>query len=54
MSQQHKALLEEHESRLQFALQAYNTKQFRSYRAAAAAFNIKYYTLTEHVKGKLF
>ncbi|KAF2271224.1 uncharacterized protein EI97DRAFT_489963 [Westerdykella ornata] len=54
MSQQRKALLEEHEGRLQLALQAYNAKQFQSYRAAAAIFNIKHHTLTEHAKGKLF
>ena len=54
MSQQHNTILEEHEGRLQLTLQAYNAKQFRSYRAAAAAFNVKHYTLTERAKGKLF
>ena len=54
MSQQRNALLEEHEGRLQLALQAYNAKQFRSHQAAAAAFNVKHYTLTERAKGKPF
>ena len=41
MPQPPNALLLEHEGRLQLALQAYQSGQFRSHRAAAKAFNVK-------------
>jgi hypothetical protein len=41
----------QHEGRLQLALLAYNSGQFRSHRAAAEAFNIKHHKLSDRAKG---
>jgi hypothetical protein len=54
MPQPNNALSQEHEGRLQLALQAYQSKQFRSYQAAAAAFNVHHHTLTRRANGVLF
>jgi hypothetical protein len=54
MSHHHNILPVQHEGRLQLALQAYQSGQFRSYRAAATAFNVKHHTLTKRAKGILF
>ncbi|KAF1924629.1 uncharacterized protein M421DRAFT_424507 [Didymella exigua CBS 183.55] len=54
MSQQHHDLLLQHEGRLQLALQAYNTRQFQSHRAAAAAFNVNQRRLSERASNTLF
>jgi hypothetical protein len=54
MSQPHNVLLLQHEGRLQLALQAYNSGQFRSYRAAAHAYNVKQQALSQRAKGILF
>ena len=54
MSQPNNALLVKHEGRLQLALRAYNSGQFRSHRATAVAFNVKHYTLSERARGILF
>ena len=45
---------QEKEGRIQLALYAYNTGQFRSLRAAATAYNAKYRTLTDRAKGITF
>jgi hypothetical protein len=45
MSQLPNTLLLQHKGRLQLALEAYNSGQFQSQRAAAAAFNVKHRTL---------
>ena len=42
------------EGRIQLALTAYKNKQFRSYRKAAAAYNVNYRTLTKRAKGVTF
>ena len=47
MSQQQHKLQLQREGRLQLALQAYNTSQFRSHQAAAAAFNVDQRRLSE-------
>jgi hypothetical protein len=54
MSQPHNALLLQHKGRLQLALQAYNSGQFRSHRAAAHAYNVKQQVLSQRAKGILF
>src|SRR4051794_29456198 len=54
MAQQRNALLLEHEGRLQLALQAYNRNEFKSYRAAADAFNVKSLRLSERARGVPF
>jgi hypothetical protein len=54
MPPQHNTLLLEHEGRLQLALSAFNSGQFRSHRAAAAAFDVKRRTLDERARGILF
>jgi hypothetical protein len=54
MSQPHHALLLQHEGRVQLALQACISSQFKSHRAAARAFNVKHHILSERVKGILF
>lgn len=54
MSEQPNALSLKHEGRLQIALQAYRAGQFRSHRAAAAAYNVKRRTLDERARGILF
>jgi hypothetical protein len=54
MSQSRNALLFEHEERLELALQAYKAGQFRSYRAAAVAFNIKFGALYRRARGTPF
>jgi hypothetical protein len=51
MSQPRHALLLEHEGRLQLALQAFNSSQFRSHRAAATAFNVKRQALDKRARG---
>jgi hypothetical protein len=51
MPPQHNTLLLEHEGRLQLALSAFNSGQFRSHRAAAVAFDIKRCTLDECARG---
>ena len=53
MPQPDNALLQPYEGRLQFALHAYRSGQFRSYRAAAAASNVNYRTLSKRAKGIL-
>jgi len=54
MPQPPNALLLEHEGRLQLALQAYQSGQFRSHRAAAKAFNVKRRILDLRVRGGPF
>ena len=54
MAQQRNALLLEHEGRLQLALQAYNRNEFKSYRAAANAFNVKSLRLSKRARGVPF
>ena len=54
MSQSRNALLLEHEGRLELALQAYKAGQFRSYRAAADAFNVKFGALCRRARGTPF
>ena len=54
MAQQRNELLVQHEGRLQLALWGYNLGQFKSYTAAAKAFNVKRPTLTERARGVLF
>ena len=44
----------QNEGRLQLALQAYNSGQFRSCRAAATAFTVNHHTLSKRAKGILF
>jgi hypothetical protein len=51
MSQPHNELLLQHERRLQLALQAYNSGQFRSHRATARAYNVKQQVLSQRAKG---
>ncbi|KAL5375218.1 hypothetical protein PMIN02_013148 [Paraphaeosphaeria minitans] len=43
-----------HEGRVQLAIQAYDTGQFQSRRAAARAYNVKHHTLSERVRGVSF
>src|SRR5690348_16990948 len=45
---------QEKEGRIQLALRAYDNKQFSSYRAAAAAYNINHHTLSKRAKGITF
>jgi hypothetical protein len=45
------ALLLQREGRLQLALEAFNSGQFRSYRAAAASFTVNHRRLAERAKG---
>jgi hypothetical protein len=54
MTQLHNALLLQHEGRLQLALQAYNSGQFRSHRAAARAYNVKQRVLSSRARGITF
>jgi hypothetical protein len=54
MSQQRNTLSLEHEGRLQLALSAFNSGQFRSHRAAAEAFDVKCHTLDERARGVPF
>jgi hypothetical protein len=54
MPQPSNALSLEHEGRLQFALTAYNSGEFRSHRAAAEAFNVKRRTLSHRAQGLSF
>ena len=54
MPQPKNALSYQHEGRLQLALQAFNSGQFQSHRAAAAAFNVKHHTLSQRAKGTPF
>ncbi|KAF1928253.1 uncharacterized protein M421DRAFT_62952, partial [Didymella exigua CBS 183.55] len=54
MSQQHHDLLLQHKGRLQLALQAYNTRQFQSHWAAAAAFNVNQRRLSERASNTPF
>jgi len=42
MSQQYSAIAIQEEGRLDLALQAYTSSQFKSLRRAAVAFNVKY------------
>jgi hypothetical protein len=53
MPQPNNALSQQHEGRLEVALLAYRSGEFRSYRAAAAAFNVNHYTLSKRAKGIL-
>lgn len=54
MSQSRNALLLDHEGRLELALQAYKAGQFRSYRAAAQAFNVRFGALCRRARGTPF
>jgi hypothetical protein len=54
MPQPYNALLLKHEGRLQLALQALRDGQFRSQRAAACAFNVKYQNLSNRARGVPF
>jgi hypothetical protein len=54
MPQQPNALLLQHEGRLQLALEAYKSGQFRSHRAAAQAYNVKRRTLSHRAQGLPF
>ena len=54
MPQQQHALIFEHEGRIQLALQAIQAGQFKSHRAAAAAFNVKRQTLDQRAAGTPF
>jgi DDE superfamily endonuclease/helix-turn-helix, Psq domain len=54
MPQPPNTLLLEHEGRLQLALEAYNSGQFRSHTAAAQAYNVKRRTLSYRAQGRLF
>jgi hypothetical protein len=54
MTQLHNALLPQHEGRLQLVLQAYNSGQFRSHRAAARVFNVKQRVLSDRAIGVPF
>jgi hypothetical protein len=54
MSQLPDALLLEHEGRVELALQAFNSGQFRSHRAAAEAFNVKRRTLDRRARATPF
>ncbi|KAF1933122.1 uncharacterized protein M421DRAFT_52977, partial [Didymella exigua CBS 183.55] len=51
---QHHDLLLQHKGRLQLALQTYNTGQFQSHQAAAAAFNVNQRRLSEHASNTPF
>ena len=42
------------EGRIQLTLRAYETKQFRSLRKAATAYNVNHHTLTDRAKGVIF
>ena len=53
MPQPNNALLPQHEGILEVALLAYRSGEFRSYRAAAAAFNVNHHTLSKRAKGIL-
>jgi hypothetical protein len=54
MPQQPNALLLQHEGRLQLALEAYKSGQFRSHQAAAQAYNVKRRTLSHRAQGLPF
>ena len=54
MPQPPNTLLLKHEGRLQLALEAYNSGQFRSHRAAAQAYNVKRRTLSYRAQGRSF
>ena len=51
MSQQQNAQLSSREGRIQLACSAYTTRQFRSLRRAAEAFNVPHSTLTSRYNG---
>jgi hypothetical protein len=51
MSQQQNAQLSNREGRIQLACSAYTTRQFRSLRRAAEAFNVPHSTLTSRYNG---
>jgi hypothetical protein len=51
MSQQQNAQLSSKEGRIQLACSAYTTRQFRSLRRAAEAFNVPHSTLTSRYNG---
>jgi hypothetical protein len=51
MSQQHSAIAIQEEGRLNLALQAYTSGQFKSLQRAAAAFNIKHQRLSDWLRG---
>ena len=54
MHQQGNAILNEQEGRIDLALQAYTSGQFKSLRRAAAAFNIKHQRLSDRLNGITF
>jgi hypothetical protein len=54
MPQLNNALSQEREGRLQLALQAYRSSQFKSYRTAAIAFKVNHHTLSKRAKGTPF
>jgi hypothetical protein len=54
MSQAHNASSLQHKGRVQLALQAFNSGQFRRHRAAAEAFNVQRRTLDNRAKGMPF
>lgn len=51
MSQQHNAIAIQKEGRLDLALQAYTSGQFKTLRRAAAAFNVKHQRLSDRLHG---
>jgi hypothetical protein len=51
MPQQHNAIIIQEEGRLNLALQAYTTGQFKSLRRAAAAFNVTHQRLSNRLHG---
>ena len=51
MSQQRNAIAIEYEGRLDLALRAYASREFRSLRSAAAAFNVRHQRLSDWLHG---
>jgi hypothetical protein len=51
MSQQPNAILIDQEGRIELALEAYTSGQFRSLRRAAAVFNVKHQRLSDRLHG---
>ena len=45
---------QDQEDRIQLALSAYNRREFKTYRKAAAAYNVNHRTLTNRAKGIIF